>query len=349
MWKLKQVFIVGFLMLTQWCAAQKGIALCDTNSFVLNGGVVLHKTSFRGLSVVNDSVIWASGNNGTIAKSTDGGKTFYFDKPLGYETCDFRDIEAFDANNAIVMSTRAPAYILKTNDSGKTWKEVYKNTDTAIFLDGMDFWNDKKGVLVGDPVQQHFFMLYTLDGGNTWQTLDRKYTPVAGDGEAVFAASGTSMRCWGNTDFGFVTGGMSSSFYHFKSLQKTATKTNLSIQQGANSKGAFSFAVSNKAKIAVGGNYLQDSVRYKNFDEIGVSLYYEDAGEQQPFGYRSCIEKLSINSFIACGTNGVDVFNYREREWKNISRLSFNTVRKAKNGNAVFLVGSKGKIAKIVD
>ncbi len=345
--KLKQVFIIVFLFLTKWCAAQTGIVLCDTNTFVLNGGVVLHKTSFRGLSVVNDSIVWASGNNGTVAKSTDGGKTFYFDKLSGYETCDFRDIEAFDANNAIVMSTRAPAYILKTTDGGKTWKEVYKNMDTAIFLDAMDFWNDKKGILVGDPVHKHFFMLYTLDGGNTWQSINEKYTPVAGGGEAVFAASGTSLRCWGSKDFGFVTGGMKSSFYHFKSLQKASHKTNLLIQQGANSKGAFSFAVSNKATIAVGGNYLQDSVRYKNFDEIGVNLYYEDAGTQ-PFGYRSCIEKLSINSFIACGTNGADVFNYREREWKNISKLSFNTVRRAKKGNAVFLVGSKGKIAKLM-
>ncbi|MES2655386.1 MAG: YCF48-related protein [Bacteroidota bacterium] len=345
--KLKQGFIIGFLLLAQWGVTQTNIALCDTNSFVLNGGVVLHKTSFRGLSVVNDSVIWASGNNGTIAKSTDGGKTFYFDKLAGYETCDFRDIEAFDAKNAIVMSTRAPAYILKTTDGGQTWKEVYKNTDTAVFLDAMDFWNDKKGVLVGDPIHNHFFMLYTLDGGNTWQTIDEKYTPVAGDGEAVFAASGTSLRCWGNKEFGFVTGGMKSSFYYFKSLQKASDKTNLLIQQGASAKGAFSFAVTNKAKIAVGGNYLQDSVRYKNFDEIGVNLYYEDAGEQ-PFGYRSCIEKLSINNFLACGTNGVDAFNYQDRSWKSISKVSFNTVRKAKKGNAVFLVGSKGKIAKMI-
>ena len=30
------------------------------------------KTSLRGLSVVSDKIIWASGSNGTVAKSLDG-------------------------------------------------------------------------------------------------------------------------------------------------------------------------------------------------------------------------------------------------------------------------------------
>src|SRR5438270_4464846 len=31
------------------------------------------KTSLRGLSVVTDRVVWVSGSNGTVGKSTDGG------------------------------------------------------------------------------------------------------------------------------------------------------------------------------------------------------------------------------------------------------------------------------------
>ena len=40
------------------------------------------KTSIRGLSVVNDMVVWASGSKGTIGKSTDGGKTWNEIKPV---------------------------------------------------------------------------------------------------------------------------------------------------------------------------------------------------------------------------------------------------------------------------
>jgi hypothetical protein len=32
------------------------------------------KISLRGLSVVNDNIIWASGSKGQVARSTDGGK-----------------------------------------------------------------------------------------------------------------------------------------------------------------------------------------------------------------------------------------------------------------------------------
>ncbi len=32
------------------------------------------RVSFRGLSVVNDQVFWVSGSNGSVVRSTDGGK-----------------------------------------------------------------------------------------------------------------------------------------------------------------------------------------------------------------------------------------------------------------------------------
>ncbi|MBJ7427668.1 MAG: hypothetical protein JHD28_01730 [Bacteroidia bacterium] len=78
-----------------------------------------------------------------------------------------------------------------------------------------------------------------------------------------------------------------------------------------------------------------------------MNLYYEDLGSR-PFGYRSCIEKVSPTIFIACGTNGVDVFNYKNKSWELLSKQSFNVVKKAKSGKAVFIAGNKGKIGKVV-
>ncbi|HTE13358.1 MAG TPA: hypothetical protein VK645_20405, partial [Chitinophagaceae bacterium] len=56
-----------------------------------------NKTSIRGLSVVTDKVIWASGSKGTVARSTDSGRTWKWFTVAGFEKRDFRDIEAFDA------------------------------------------------------------------------------------------------------------------------------------------------------------------------------------------------------------------------------------------------------------
>src|SRR3954452_20433612 len=85
------------------------------------------KTSLRGLSVVDDDIAWASGSNGTVARSTNGGKTFEWLTVQGYEQRDFRDVEAFDANTAVIMAIAEPAFILKTKDGGITWKKVFED------------------------------------------------------------------------------------------------------------------------------------------------------------------------------------------------------------------------------
>src|SRR5580692_916081 len=126
------------------------------------------KISIRGLSVVDDNIIWASGSSGTVARSTNGGKTFDWLKIKDYEKRDFRDIEAFDSNTAIIMAVAEPALLLKTKDGGQTWKEVFRDTTKGMFLDAMDF-SGTDGVVIGDPVNQQIFMAFTSDQGDTWK------------------------------------------------------------------------------------------------------------------------------------------------------------------------------------
>src|SRR5258705_93556 len=97
------------------------------------------KTSIRGLSVVNDNVVWVSGSSGMVGKSSNGGKNWKWMTVKGFEKTEFRDIEAFDAQTAIIMGIAEPAYILKTMDGGETWKVVFENKAKGMFLDAMDF------------------------------------------------------------------------------------------------------------------------------------------------------------------------------------------------------------------
>src|SRR4051812_32596842 len=100
------------------CIAGKGfsqsVKMVDTASVICGEGVILKKTSFRGLCVVNDTFIWISGNHGSVGMSGDGGNTFHIRQLKGYERSDFRDIEAFDKNHAVIMSSGTPAVILET-------------------------------------------------------------------------------------------------------------------------------------------------------------------------------------------------------------------------------------------
>jgi hypothetical protein len=333
--------------------AQYQITVLDSTTFQVGEGVVLSKTSFRGLSVVDDDIIWVSGSRGTVARSVNGGKSFEYKQLKGYEKSDFRDIEAFDDKRAIIMSSGTPAYILKTVDGGQSWKEVYKNTDSAYFLDAMDFWDEQQGVVVGDPIGNKFVILSTYNGGESWKQ-DTEDPPVALDGEAIFAASGTSVRYLDKFSYAFVTGGKHSRIIQLKFCHPLPCwiYQPLQIVHGKNSTGAFSFTVNSTVRVIVGGDYLNDTC-VRNNSEIAYrsqtnAKYNKVFSEKQDDvkGYRSCVESITKKSYIACGTSGVDL--YKNRNWKTISDESFHVICKAKKGKAVFLAGPKGKIGKLV-
>ena len=126
--------------------------------------------SFRGLSVVSENVIWASGTGGTVIRTTDGGKNWAVVKVPGAEKLDFRDIEAFDANTAYVLSIGEGenSRIYKTTDGGKNWKLQFKNTNEKAFFDALAFWDSKNGMAMSDPVDGKYVLLKTTDG-ETWE------------------------------------------------------------------------------------------------------------------------------------------------------------------------------------
>src|SRR4029078_1260855 len=93
--------------------------------------------SLRGLSVVNEKIVWASGTGGTVIRTIDGGKTWNVITVPGAEKIDFRDIEAFDANTAYILSigNGESSRIYKTTNGGKNWQLQFKNTNPKAFFD----------------------------------------------------------------------------------------------------------------------------------------------------------------------------------------------------------------------
>jgi hypothetical protein len=86
----------------------------------------------RGINNVGGGVAWASGNNGTVLRTEDGGYLWQTcTVPPGAEHLDFRGIQAFDANTAIVMSSGKGdlSRLYKTTDGCQTWKLVFTNPD----------------------------------------------------------------------------------------------------------------------------------------------------------------------------------------------------------------------------
>lgn len=299
--------------------------------------------SIRGLSVVSDSVVWVSGTQGKAGRTADGGKTWAWFTVPGCDSVDFRDVEGFSGQRAIVMGIASPAKVMLTEDGGKTWQQVYHNADSAIFLDAMDFYGDKKGYMAGDPMGGSFKGLVTPDGGKKWYSLPM---PPADSAEAIFAASGTTLRALPGGQPAFATGGTHSRFYRLQGREWRVTEWKAT--QGSASTGIFSFAfITDKSGIAVGGDYLKPDV------VPGNCLLTTDGGltwaapKTPPRGYRSAVEYVDKKTVICTGPAGTDWSADGGQTWQALPGEGFHAVRRAKTGRTVYLAGANGRIAVV--
>jgi hypothetical protein len=188
--------------------------------------------------------------------------------------------------------------------------------------------------------------------GETWQT-----NPIDGivlnEGEAFFASSGTNLQISeSKTNFKggtlMVTGGKVSRLLNARDQRDQYP---LPLLQGKESTGANSIAISPSGKNAfiVGGDFAKDTLRSGNAIAVQLepSIQFNQP-QTPPFGYRSCVIYLTNKTLVACGTSGVDISKDGGINWENISKKSFHVVQKAKKGNAIYLAGGGGRIAKLV-
>lgn len=310
--------------------------------------VVSVQSSFRGLSVVNDTVVWVSGNNGWVGRSVNGAIDWNFQQIPGFEKSDFRTIYAFDEHSAILATAGVPAFILLTRDGGITWKEVYKNEDPAAFIDGVDFWNQNEGLIYGDPINGKMLLLSTQDGGTTWHLFSENIRPVLHAGEASFAASGSGIQCLDESMVVIATGGKTSRLFISQDKGKSWNTSTPEIIQGRESTGIFSVDFWNPRNgIIVGGDFQRDSLLYRN------SLYTRNGGKTwhfpvtPPRGYRECVVHLSKKIALATGPSGTDITRNGGKDWQLLNdEKSFHVLRISPSGKLIVMAGLN-KISRV--
>jgi photosystem II stability/assembly factor-like uncharacterized protein len=303
--------------------------------------------SFRGLSVVNEKVIWASGTGGTVIKTTNGGKKWNVMTVPGAEKLDFRDIEAFDANTAYILSigNGESSRIYKTTDAGKTWKEQFRNKNEKAFFDAIACWDRKNCIAMSDPVDGRYLLITTIDGGTKWEPTPTVTAPEAKDGEAAFAASGTCLITFGMSGAYLVSGGSDARVFRSFTRGQTWVASETSFAKGAPGSGIFSIAMqSNLIGVVVGGNYEKPGEAKDNlaFTTDGSSW----TNRTGLSGYRSAVTYTDQKTLIAVGTNGTDISNNGGKTWTKIGKEDLNAVA-AKGKKAVWAVGPKGMVAKL--
>src|SRR4030095_2484771 len=117
----------------------------------------------RGVSAFSDRVAWASGTDGTILRTADGGQTWTRQSIPGTEKLDFRDIDAVSETAAYALSIGPgdASRIYKTADAGVHWTLQFTNDDPKAFYDAMAFWDANRGLAVSDSVDGRFVIITT--------------------------------------------------------------------------------------------------------------------------------------------------------------------------------------------
>lgn len=211
----------------------------------------------RGLSAVDANIAWASGREGTVLRTTDAGKTWSVFKVPGAEKLDFRDVEGFSADEAVILSIGPgeDSRVYRTSDGGQSWVLVLRNPDVEGFFDCMDF-EGAEGRLLGDPVRGRFQLFASSDGGRSWRWTKG---PRAKKDEAAFAASGTCVIRVGKGT-AIVTGGARTRAHYLPDqFEKRGDWHALDVQSAHSpSTGLFSVAHREESLLAVGGDYKQE-------------------------------------------------------------------------------------------
>jgi photosystem II stability/assembly factor-like uncharacterized protein len=303
----------------------------------------------RGLSVVSQDVVWASGSLGTVLRTTNAGATWQSVGPPGTENLQFRDIEAFDANTAVILSigNGTDSRIYRTTDGGASWQLAFTNTDPAAFYDCMTFFDRHRGLALSDPVNGRFRILGTSDGGQTWSIVQADMPPAL-PAEFAFAASGQCITSAGGRDAWFATGGDAvARVFHSSDRGRTWTVANTPVRSGP-SAGIFALAFrDHRHGLAVGGDFAAPTASPDAFalsDDGGASWRLVTAA---PDEYRSGAHWVTGTTAIAVGPSGSDVSVDQGRSWTRFDGGSFDTVDCA-GGFACWASGEQGRVAKLV-
>jgi photosystem II stability/assembly factor-like uncharacterized protein len=310
--------------------------------------------NLRGISVLANQVAWASGTHGTYLRTTNGGRSWQAAQVRGAESLDFRDVEAFSADLAYLLSAGPgdQSRIYKTTDAGRNWALQFTNQDPKGFFDCMAFWDRDHGIALGDPIADNsgklqFELIATEDGGKNWKPLRPDTLPPAVEGEGAFAASGTCITVQGNSNVWFATGGKVARVFRSTNAGKTWTVADTPMIHGPDSAGIFSIAFRDAIHgVIAGGDYkhpVQDGPNLAFTDDGGLTWTLSTVSPQPYFSAVAFAQPGSAAVLVVGSTRSAYANITAQASWQKTSDLNLNALSVSPTGEAI-AVGPKGLI-----
>ncbi len=306
----------------------------------------------RGLSVVNEKVVWTSGSLGTVLRTFDSGETWRQVSPPDSSALQFRDIEALDATHVVILAIGPgdASRVYVTASAGRSWQLTFVNDDPNAFYDCMTFFDRKRGLALSDPVDGKFRIISTSDGGLTWEVVDADMPPAL-PGEFAFAASGQCLVAADRHRALFATGGGAEARV-FRTADRGQTwevsSTPMIVGPAA---GIFALAFRDPQHgLAVGGDFLapdQSPNAFALSDDGGIVW---ELVAHAPDEYRSGAAWKNDRVAIAVGPTGSDVSVDQGQSWERFDSGTFDTVdcTGSRHRSTCWASGAQGRVAYLV-
>jgi photosystem II stability/assembly factor-like uncharacterized protein len=297
--------------------------------------------------------VWAGGSKGTVLRTSDSGANWEVIKVPNAEKLDFRGIKGIDEKTAVAVSAglaeEGQARIYRTEDAGKTWQQVWQTDQKGVFLDGVAFWDKKNGIIFGDPMNNHLYLLKTADGGKTWERLSPAGLAANLPNEASFAASNSTMVVQGSKNVWIGTGGADHARVFYSADRGQSWHVVDTPMKANASSGIFGLRFWDaKHGMAVGGDYKADKEAFENV------IVTQDGGKTwkkttstNPVGLKEAVVKLKNGTLVAVGPAGSCLSKDDGQTWQPLTGASAGLHALTALGNTCWAIGSKGQIVRL--
>jgi len=307
--------------------------------------------SLRGLFALDASRAWATGSDGTVLTTSDGGTSWMPVQVPGTEALDFRDVELFDDGGAVLMTAGQPARLYRVESGASSVVLAHESPHAGAFFDAVAFWDDKRGLAFSDPVDGGFLVLATGDGGRSWQELDAGVLPAPLPGEAGFAASGSNLAV-GEGGLAWIgTGGSAARVVRSADFGASWAVVETAMNLEAGTAGIFSVDFRDSAHgVAAGGDYQvpEGTAGTLSWSADG-GANWEAASVPPPSGHRAAVRFVPgrpVPTWISVGRAGSDLSTDDGRTWQRFSEVGFYSLSVGGDGS-VWAAGSDGRVARL--
>lgn len=325
--KIRPMRIIGFLLLLflfSYCSGDKKNTAREF-TYIEMERFYTDSVSIRAIVPVDGNKVWFAGTRGKVGLLD--GKTPRI-AVIRYEDSlmHFRSI-AKTQNAVFVLSIANPAVLYKIGFDGleaTSMEEVYFEEGEGVFYDAMQFWDDREGIAMGDPVEDCLSIIITRDGGNNWEKLSCDFLPKTEVGEAAFAASNSNIAVYGDHTW-IVSGGKRARVFYSPDRGRNWEVYDTPIIEGGRMTGIYSVDFYDEnTGIVFGGNWekMHDNKSNKAITEDGGKTWKLLSEGKGP-GYRSSVRFIpggGGDEIVAAGSQGISYSNDRGENWNELSR-----------------------------